>query len=155
MRNQQTRADESIKSHSAAIICICPTMKLRRFASNVFPDSLKKRLPAVLNDNTRGESGRWRSNEIKRLDVKLEAGRITGHVHFENSAGNRGYKAELLGFIKSEKGALNRFDIVVKGEYWGEGRFTRHGPKGKFPFAVAFRLSDGTEPYDTPPPGVN
>jgi len=49
---------------------------------------------------------------------------------------------------------LTRFDIVTKGDYWGEGRFARNAPRGRFPFAVTFRLSDGTEPYDTPPPGV-
>lgn len=119
-----------------------------------FPDNLKKRMPALLNDNTRGEPGRWRSSEIKQFDVTLEDGRIEGVVHFENATGDRGYKAELLGFVAAKDGALTRFDIVVNGQYWGEGRYTRNGPKGKFPFAVAFRLSDGTEPYDTPPPGV-
>lgn len=49
---------------------------------------------------------------------------------------------------------LTRFDIVVSGNYWGEVRYTRNGPKGTFPFAVAFRLAGGTEPYDSPPPGV-
>jgi hypothetical protein len=60
----------------------------------------------------------------------------------------------MLGFVAAKDGRLTRFDIVVKGDYWGEGDFTRNGPEGKFPFAVAFRLSDGTEPYDTPPPGA-
>jgi len=108
----------------------------------------------LLNDNTRGEPGRWRTSEIKQFDLKLKDGRLTGHVHLENASGDRGYKAELLGFVAAKNGVLTRFDIVVKGDYWGEGRFARNAPKGKFPFAVAFRLLDGTEPYDTPPPGV-
>jgi hypothetical protein len=124
-------------------------------AGDKLPDSLKGRLPALLNDNTRGEPGRWRSSEIKRFDVDLAEGRVTGRVHFETESGERGYQAELLGFVAAKDGVLTRFDIVVKGDYWGEGRFTRNGPEGKFPFAVAFRLSDGTEPYDTPPPGVD
>lgn len=119
-----------------------------------FPDSLKKRMPALLNDNTRGEPGRWRSGEIKKFDVTLQGGRLTGRVHLENAAGDRGYRADLLGFISVEEKVLTRFDIVVRGDYWGEGRFARNAPEGKFPFAVAFRLSDGTAPYDTPPPGV-
>ena len=123
-------------------------------ASGEFPEGLKKRMPALLNDNTRGEPGRWRSGEIKQLELTLADGRITGSVHFENAAGDRGYKAELLGFVAVKEGTLTRFDLVVSGDYWGEGRYTRNGPEGKFPFAVAFRLSDGTEPYDTPPPGV-
>ena len=128
--------------------------EIAALASNRFPESLKKRMPALLNDNTRGEPGRWRRGEIKLFDVKLTDGRITGKVHLENAAGDRGYKADLLGYVTAKKGTLTRFDMVVNGDYWGEGRYTRNGPKGKFPFAVAFRLSDGTEPYDTPPPGV-
>jgi hypothetical protein len=128
--------------------------EIAALASGSFPDSLKQRLPAVLNDNTRGEPGRWQSREVKRLDVKLTDRRITGSVHFETASGDRGYQADILGFIETQDGVLTRFDVVVKGNYWGEGRFTRNGPDGKFPFAVSFRLSDGTEPYDTPPPGA-
>ena len=91
---------------------------------------------------------------IKTLDLELTDGRISGRVHFETASGGRGYEAEVLGFVRAEKGALTRFDIVVKGDYWGEGRDTRNAPKDKFPFAMTFRLSDGTEPYDVPPPGT-
>jgi hypothetical protein len=128
--------------------------EIAALAAGKFPDSLTKRMPALLNDNTRGEPGRWRSSEIKRFDVNVKAGRITGSVHFENASGDRGYKADLLGFVTAKEGVLTRFDIVVSGDYWGEGRYSRNAPKGKFPFAVGFCLSDGTEPYDTPPPGV-
>jgi hypothetical protein len=128
--------------------------EIAAMASGKFPDSLRKRMPALLNDNTRGEPGTWRSSEIKNFEVALKDGRITGRVHFENASGDRGYKAELLGFVAAKEGVLTRLDIVVSGNYWGEGRYTRNGPKGRFPFAVAFRLSDGTEPHDTPPSGV-
>lgn len=128
--------------------------EIAALASGSFPESLKKRMPALLNDNTRGEPGHWRNSEIKRFDLKLADGRLTGHVHFEASSGDRGYKADLLGFVNAKGDVLDRFDIVVRGNYWGEGRYTRNGPQGTFPFAIVFRLSDGTEPYDTPPPGV-
>ncbi len=128
--------------------------EIETLVKDEFPDSLKKRMPALLNDNTRGEPGRWRSSEIKQFDVTLKEGRLEGIVHFANATGDRGYKAELLGFVAAKDHLLTRFDIVVSGQYWGEGRYTRNGQKGKFPFAVTFRLSDGTEPYDTPPPGV-
>ena len=123
-------------------------------AAGKFPDSLKTRLPALLNDNTRGEPGRWRRSEIKLLEIELADGCISGRVHMETEAGDRGYQADLLGFVDAKDGVLTRFDVVVRGNYWGEGRFARNGPEGMFPFAVAFRLSDGTEPYDMPPPGV-
>jgi len=128
--------------------------EIAALANGRFPDSMRKRMPALLNDNTRGEPGRWRESEIKRFDVNLDDDRFTGRIHFETASGDRGYKAELFGFVTAKDGVLTRFDLVVKGDYWGEGRYTRNGPKGTFPFAVAFRLSDGTEPYDTPPPGV-
>lgn len=128
--------------------------EISALASGKFPDSLKKRMPALLNDNTRGEPGRWRSSEVKQFEVALADGRITGKVRFVNASGDRGYKAELLGYVAVKDGKLTRFDLVVSGDYRGEGRYTRNGPKGEFPFAVAFRLSDGSEPYDTPPPGV-
>ena len=128
--------------------------EIAALASGRFLADLRERLPMLLNDNTRGEPGRWRKSEIKRFDVNLQDGRITGRAHFENASATRGYKAELLGFVAAKDGVLTRFDMVVHGNYWGEGRYTRNGPKGTFPFAIAFRLSDGTEPYDTPPPGV-
>lgn len=128
--------------------------EIATLAKGEFPDTLRKRLPALLNDNTRGEPGRWRKSEIKHLDVNLKDGRLTGRVHFQTASGNRGFKADLFGFIAAKKGTLTRFDIVVKGTYWGQGRYTRNAPEGRFPFAVSFRLSNGTEPYDTPPPGA-
>jgi len=128
--------------------------EIAALAAGKFPEGLKRRLPAVLNDNTRGEPGRWRDSQIKRFDVALADGRLTGQVHFETANADRGYKADLLGYVAVKDGVLTRFDLVVSGDYWGEGRYTRNGPKGTFPFAVTFRLSDGTEPYDTPPPGA-
>lgn len=128
--------------------------EIASLASNRIPDSLKQRLPALMNDNTRGEPGRWRRHEIRHMRIVLADGQITGRAHFETESGDRGYRADILGFVETKDGALTRFNIVVLGDYWGEGRFTRNGPDGKFPFAVSFRLSDGTESYDTPPPSV-
>lgn len=128
--------------------------EISALAEGRFPESLEERMAPLLNDNTRGEPGRWRADEIKVFDVALKEGRVTGRAHFENASGDRGYKAEILGIVEADEGVLRRFDLVVKGDYWGEGRYTRNAPEGKFPFAVAFRLSDGTEPYDLPPPGA-
>ncbi len=127
--------------------------EIAALAGGRMPDELKQRISPLLNDNTRGEPGRWRKSEVKSFEITLDEGRLTGKVHFESAAGDRGYKAEILGFVLVENGRLARFDVVVKGDYWGEGRYTRNAPKGEFPFAVAFRLSDGIAPYDLPPPG--
>ena len=37
---------------------------------------------------------------------------------------------------------MTRFDIVAKGQFWGEGAHTPNAPKGKFPLAIAFSLAD-------------
>ena len=117
------------------------------------PGHLPPVLPFGRPTGTRGEPGGWRESEIKTFEMTLKDGRITGRVHFERADGKRGYKAAMLGFVNAKEGVVTRFDIVVKGDYWGEGRYSRNSPTGKFPFAVTLRLTDGTEPYDTPPPG--
>lgn len=117
-------------------------------------DSVQQRIALYhLIDNTRGEPPLWRSGEIKHLDMTLKDGRITGTVHLETKSGHRGYRAKLLGFVKAEAGKVTRFDMVVRGDFWGEGTFTRGAPQGKFPFAVAFTLADDTCAADRVLPG--
>jgi len=36
--------------------------------------------------------------------------------------------------------------------FWGEGRYTRRAPEGRFPFAVSFTLADGSDIADAIPP---
>ena len=66
--------------------------------------------------------------------------------------GDRGYEAELLGRIETKAGKVTRLDVVAKGEFWGEGTYTRNAPKGRFPLAIAFTLADGKDAADTIPP---
>jgi hypothetical protein len=109
-----------------------------------FPESIKQRLCRFhLVDNTRGEPPSWRPEEVKKLDLTLNDGRLVGTVHLETKSGERGFKAEVLGFITSKDGQVTRFDVVAKGEFWGEGTFTRGAPPGRFPFAVALAVSSG------------
>ena len=42
----------------------------------------------------------------------------------------------------------DRFDVVARGSFFGEGRYTRKAPKGRFPLAVAFSLADGEDVAD-------
>jgi hypothetical protein len=108
------------------------------------PDSLIRRIARYhLIDNTRGEPPMWRESEVRRLDVVLSGGRITGSVHLETASGDRGYQADLYGEVDVTDGRVSRFDLVAKGQYWGHGTFTRFAaPSGRFPVAVAFRLED-------------
>lgn len=118
------------------------------------PQSVKLRLVRFhLIDNTRGEPPFWREDEIKRLDMALKDGRLSGTVHLETKKGDRGYDAALLGSVETKDGKLTRFDAVARGQFWGEGTYSRNAPNGKFPFAVAFRLAEPTETVRKVPPG--
>jgi hypothetical protein len=117
------------------------------------PESLKVRLVRChLEDTTRGKANFWHFQDLKKVDLRLENGRLIGEVHLETADGTRGFLASLLGFVEAREGKLTRFDLVAKGVYWGEGTYTRGAPKGKFPFAVAFSLASGTEEADRIPP---
>ena len=117
------------------------------------PTSLQKRMVRFhLVDNTRGEPPMWRDNEIRNLEMKLVDGQLKGSVHLETSQGNRGYKAEIRGYVETKNGKVSRVDLVAHGQFWGEGTYTRGAPKGRFPLAVAFTLADGTDVADGIPP---
>jgi len=113
------------------------------------PESLALRIARFhLVDNTRGEPPMWERTDVKSLQLSLNAGRITGTFHLETANGKRGFQGEVLGVVETENGQVKRFDLVARGEYWGEGQFTGGAPKGKFPFAAACTLADGKDEAD-------
>ena len=117
------------------------------------PQSLLQRLARFhLVDNTRGEPPMWRENEIQKLQGTLRSGQLRATVQLKTAKGDRGYEAELLGRIETKAGKVTRLDVVAKGEFWGEGTFTRNAPKSRFPLAIAFTLADGKDAADTIPP---
>jgi hypothetical protein len=116
-------------------------------------DSLQRRLARFhLIDNTRGEPPMWEDAEVRQLQLQLTGGKLSGTVKLATAAGDRGYEAELLGFVESEGGRVVRFDVVAKGLFWGEGTYTRGAPPGKFPLAIAFTLSSAHDESDRVPP---
>lgn len=123
--------------------------------AGTLPDSLVRRMSRFhLNDFTRGEPDMWAKEDLKKLDLTLKEGRLTGSIHFEIPSGKRGYEARLLGFVEAKDGQLTRFDLVAKGEYWGKGRFVSSSIEGRFPVGVSFRLSDPkAEESKVPPQG--
>ena len=122
-------------------------------AKGQLPQSLLKRIARFhLLDNTRGEPPMWEPNEIKKLEGTLRNGQLHATVHLRTAKGDRGYEAELLGRIETKGGKVTRLDVVAKGEFWGEGTYTRRAPKGRFPLAIAFTLADGKDAADTIPP---
>jgi hypothetical protein len=106
-----------------------------------------------LVDNTRGEPPMWKPEEIVKWQFELsEDGKLVGFVHLRTASGDREFKADLLGVVESKNGEVTRFDLVAKGMFRGEGRYTRNAPKGEFPLGVAFRLADGFDIADSVPP---
>lgn len=118
-----------------------------------FPGSLKQRIARFhLNDFTRGEPNPWRPTEVKKVELSLSGGRVAGSAHLETADGARGFTCDLLGFVEGKDGKLARFDLVARGLFWGEGTYTGGAPKGKFPIALSFRLSEGSKEADRVPP---
>jgi hypothetical protein len=117
------------------------------------PRKLLQRLARYhLVDNTRGEPPMWRDAEVRRIEVTRDGDRIRGSLTLRTDDGNRGYEAQVLGHVKIEDGRVVRLDLIADGKFWGEGRYTRGAPVGKFPFAVSFTLADGTDVADAIPP---
>ena len=122
-------------------------------ARGQLPKSLLKRLARYhLVDNTRGEPTMWRENEIEKLEGKITNGQLRATVQLKTTKGDRGYHTQLLGKLETKNGRVTRLDLVAKGQFWGEGTYTRNAPKGKFPLAIAFTLADGKDAADTIPP---
>lgn len=117
------------------------------------PSALQRRIARFhLVDNTRGEPPMWKIDEIKSMRLVLEDGKLVGAVHLETADGSRGYQAELRGHIKYVGSAITELELVALGQFFGEGTYTRNAPEGKFPFAVAFKLADGTDVADAVAP---
>ncbi len=126
-------------------------------AKGQLPKSLLKRITRFhLIDNTRGEPPMWRDSEIKKLEGTFNGkngnGKLRATVHLQSADNKRAYEAELIGHIETRNGKVTRLDLVAKGDFRGEGRYTRNAPKGKFPLAIAFTLADGKDAADTIPP---
>jgi hypothetical protein len=123
-------------------------------AKGELPESVKTRIARYhLVDNTRGEPPFWKAEDVKRLELTLRDGRLSGSVRFENAKGDRGYDAQLSGIVEAKDGKVTRFDVVARGDFWGEGTYTRGAPKGKFPLAVALTVATGKDESDHAPPG--
>jgi hypothetical protein len=119
----------------------------------VVASSLQQRIARFhLVDNTRGEPPMWKAKEIRELKMKIEGHRILGQATLRTASGDRSYQAEFFGIIEKKAGRIVRLDMVARGEFQGEGPYTRNAPKGKFPLAISFSLADGKEAADRIPP---
>lgn len=97
-----------------------------------------------LIDNTRGEPPRWRVDQVKLGGIDIKDGQVSGTFKIETEKSDRGFEGHLFGYLEVDGNELTRFDLAAEGLFWGEGRFTRRAPEGKFPLAIVFRLADPT-----------
>lgn len=122
--------------------------ELKQLQAGRFPDSLAEkivRFHAV--DNTRGEPPMWSQAQIISLEIKLhESGKVSGEFSMATDDGKRSCSGEVLGQIDFEAGRLARFDLVLLGNFRGQGRYTPGAPSGKFPLAIALRIADPATP---------
>jgi len=117
------------------------------------PSKFLRRLARFhLVDGTRGEPPMWKDAEVRDVRVTRDGDRIHGTVMLRSKDGKRGFEASVFGVLAVEKGEIQRFDLVASGPFWGEGRYTRGAPEGRFPFAVSFTLADGSDVADAIPP---
>ena len=127
-------------------------------AAKKIPKSLFRRMARFhLVDNTRGEPSHWKTDEIKRIRVRFtKKNEFQGTVHLETADKRRGYVASFRGFVEFDAlGELDRFDVVVRGNHWGKGKWVSYAPRGEFPLLIAFRVADKKDvAYSLPPHGT-
>lgn len=142
-------------------------------AKGELPDSLKNRIARCHLINTTGghltSGAMWKPDHLKRLDMALADGRLTGAVDLEGwvKGSTRNdhsrYSVQLLGFVEAKEGKLTRFDVVAVGpacRVAGSGPgIETHGTVGvPYPLAIGFRLSteqDSDGQKRTPPAAVH
>jgi len=122
-------------------------------AAGRFPKSLAQRIARFhLVDNTRGEPPMWRENEVLESDFEIDGTVVKGHTELRTASGDRSYSVDLLGELQTENGKVVAWNMVASGQYFGDGRYTRGAPQGKFPLAISFTLADGNDIADAIPP---
>lgn len=131
-----------------------------KLSAGTMPDSLARRIARFhFVDNTRGEPPMWTRAEVRELKISLSPDkrggyRLEGSVRLATESNDRGYEASLLGFVEAKGGRVTRFDVVARGEFWGEGTYTKGAPPGRFTLAVALRIAGEGEASKVPPQGA-
>jgi hypothetical protein len=120
-----------------------------------------------LVDNTRGEPPAWEREQIRSQQLTLTVEEATDKVirlrldgtallatQADSAKADRGFDVRLLGYLNYDVAskAIDRFDLVAVGDYWGEGTYTRGARPGRMPLGIAFELSRGNAPADLVPP---
>ena len=127
--------------------------KLIEAGGGKVPEWMKMRLARYyFRDNTRGEPRPWSHEEVVKWGLWLDqAGKLKGR--FMVGGSDYGYEGRVSGQIDFDnKGAFSTFEMLVIGEHWGEGRYTKGARPGRSPLGQVYRLTPATEPRDLIPP---
>jgi hypothetical protein len=101
-------------------------------------------------DNTRGEPSLWSRESISNYKITLRTPKekpqrrlIEGRFLIEDG-GERGFEAKILGWIDIDPkaDALSDVKLMVLGDHWGSGNYTRGARPGKTPLGIAISLAD-------------
>ena len=147
--------------------------EVEALAKGQLPTSLKNRIARCHLVNTTGghldAGAMWKPEHVKRLDMDLADGRLTGEVELEGQVkgpardDHSRYGVHLLGFVEVKDGKLTRFDVVAVGpacRVAGSGPgIQTHGEIGvPYTLAIGFRLctdQDSDAQQRTPPAAVH
>ena len=106
-----------------------------------------------LRDNTRGEPEDWKKEHIEFWELKVDAkGQVSGQFKLVKKDGNLGFEGQIRGGMSFDGGRLSRFELLVLGDQWGEGHYTRGARPGKTPLGLVLQLTDAKMSRDQIPP---
>ncbi len=132
-------------------------------AQGSLPESLRVRmLQWHLTTPNVGAAWGWAREEIRKGELRLSDGRLSGAFQLDAAPGSRGFtngrgfEGTLSGVIEAKAGKLTRFDVVAKGTAWGKHENGGWPPRTKYPLLVAFTLADEADPIPrrVPPNGM-
>jgi len=129
--------------------------EVESLAAGKMPEKLARRIARFhLVDNTRGEPPHWDATEVGDFNLSLGNGRLSGRARLLSKDKDRAFDAGLVGRIEFKDGRLTKFDLLARGFFRGEGRYTMNGPKGKFTLGVAFAIAREGEAAKVAPQGA-
>jgi hypothetical protein len=137
--------------------------EVEALAKGSLPESLRVRmLQWHLTTPNVGAAWGWAREEIRKGELRLSDGRLSGGFQLEAAPGSkgftngRGFEGSFAGVLEAKGGKLTRFDLVAKGIAWGKHENGGWPPRTKYPLAVAFTLADDADPIArrVPPNGI-
>ena len=145
-----------------------------------FPQPLSRRIAKLhLVDIARGESPRWKSDDLKRVEMRLRVQQVTLDqidLYLEGTVRNaaepnyninpftrqkadmpRGVELELRGYLNYNRSAkkFDRFDATASGLRWGASTYNaRFDDLGPAPIGFALELAADSNIDRTPPQAI-